>query len=107
MELRGPLELDETDGTLLRNDISFKVIQGQGQEHGLPKFEIRSNLRSISAQDMDHQWELKSDSETRDRYKIFLRPDFRYRSREFKVYEKSRHNQTQWSHKVIFDLDRA
>ena len=97
------LELDETYSTIYvsrSSKVKIKVT-------GLPKFEIRPTLRSISAQDMDHQWELTSDSETRNQYKIILRPVFRYRSRDFRVGEKGRHNQTQWSHKAIFDLDRA
>ena len=49
----------------LPNDISFKVTC-------LPKFEIQSNLLSVSSQVMDHQWELTSDSETRDHYEVSL-----------------------------------
>ena len=61
----------------LPTDISFKVIQSQGQGPA----ELRLNLRSISSQDMNRKSELASDSETGDQYKISLGPDFRYQSR--------------------------
>ena len=71
------IELDETSPKIYvsrSSKVEVKVT-------GLPKFEIRPNLRSISSQDMDHQWELTGDFETRDQYKISLWPSFRYRSR--------------------------
>ena len=56
----------------------------------LTNVEIRRTLRSISSQDMNHGYELTSDSETRDQYKISLGSDFRHQSRDFKIGEKSR-----------------
>ena len=52
----------------LLNDTSFKVIQGQDLGHW--PAEIRPDLRSVPSQDMDHQWELTTDFETKDQYKV-------------------------------------